>query len=172
MSAVTEKSIFYRKAFKMILPIVVQNLLSATIGSTDIIMLNYVGQSAISAVSLATQYTNILFMIFFGLGTGATMLCAQYYGKGDMRAIDAVEGIALRFSVIVSLAFALSALLIPQYMMKIFTNDTELIAVGASYLRVVSVSYLCWGIMEIYMAVLKSIGRVAICTIMNMIAFV
>ena len=55
-------------------------------------MLNYVGQSSISAVSLASQYANVLFMVFYGLGTGATMLCAQYYGKGDMKAIQVVEG--------------------------------------------------------------------------------
>lgn len=172
MNEITEKSVFYKKAMKMILPIVVQNLLSATISSTDIIMLNSVGQSAISAVSLASQYTSILFMFFYGLGTGATMLCAQYYGKGDMKAIDAVEGIALRFSIAVSTIFAVAVLVIPEYMMLVFTSDTELIAIGASYLRIVSVSYLCWGVTEIYMSVLKSIGRVTICTALNLIAFV
>ena len=97
---------FYRQIFKLVLPIVIQNLLSAAVSSADVVMLNYVGQSSISAVSLAAQYANVLFMVFYGLGTGATMLCAQYYGKGDMRAIQAVEGIALRFSLCFSLAFA------------------------------------------------------------------
>ena len=84
---------FYGQIKKLVIPIVVQNLLSATVNSADVVMLNFVGQSAISAVSLATQYASILFMVFYGLGTGATMLCAQYYGKGDMRAINAVEGL-------------------------------------------------------------------------------
>ena len=66
-------------------------------------MLNYTGQSAISAVSLASQYAGILFMIFFGLGTGASILCAQYYGKGDLQAIQVVEGIALRFALLACL---------------------------------------------------------------------
>ena len=72
---------FYGQIKKLVIPIVVQNLLSATVNSADVVMLNFVGQSAISAVSLATQYASILFMVFYGLGTGATMLCAQYYGK-------------------------------------------------------------------------------------------
>ena len=84
---------FYGQIKKLVIPIVVQNLLSATVNSADVVMLNFVGQSAISAVSLATQYASILFMVFYGLGTGATMLCAQYYGKGDMQAINAVEGL-------------------------------------------------------------------------------
>ncbi len=163
---------FYKKIFKLVVPIVIQNLLSAAISSADVLMLNYAGQSSISAVSLASQYASILFSVFFGLGTGVTMLCAQYYGKGDMRAIEVVEGIALRFSIISSLLFCILALSIPKYMMQLFTNDTELINIGASYLRCMSVAYFCWGIIEIYMSVLRSIGRVTICTILSTITFV
>lgn len=166
-----QKDTFYSQIFRLVIPIVIQNLLSAAVSSADVVMLNYVGQSSISAVSLASQYANVLFMVFYGLGTGATMLCAQYYGKGDMKAIQVVEGIALRFSMVISIVFAGTALLFPQGMMRIFTNDAELIAIGASYLRFMSVSYLCWGITEVYLAVLRSIGRVMISTAMNVLAF-
>ena len=162
---------FYPQIFRLVLPIAIQNLLSAAVSSADVVMLNYVGQSSISAVSLAAQYANVLFMVFYGLGTGATMLCAQYYGKGDMRAIQAVEGIALRFSLGIALVFAGFALTVPEGMMRLFTDDGELIAIGASYLRFMSVSYLCWGITEVYLAVLRSIGRVMISTLLNALAF-
>nr|WP_300789074.1 MATE family efflux transporter [uncultured Acetatifactor sp.] len=163
--------VFYRQIFKLVLPIVIQNLLSAAVSSADVVMLNYVGQSSISAVSLASQYANVLFMVFYGLGTGATMLCAQYYGKGDMKAIQVVEGIALRFSLGFAMLFASAAFFFPEGMMRLFTNDGELIAIGASYLRFMSVSYLCWGIIEVYLAVLRSIGRVTVSTAMNVLAF-
>lgn len=163
---------FYKKIRKLVIPIVIQNLLSATVNSTDVVMLNYVGQSAISAVSLAAQYATILFMFYYGLGTGATMLCAQYYGKKDFKAIRMVEGIALRFSVAASCVFAVLVLTVPDSLMKVFTNDAELIALGASYLRILSVAYLCWGMIEIYLAVLRSIGQVKISTALNALAFV
>ncbi len=164
------KNRFYNDIFKLVLPIVLQNLLSAAVGSADVIMLNYVGQSSISAVSLAAQYTSVLFMVYYGLGTGATMLCAQYFGKGDMRAIEAVEGIALRFSVVISAVISILAFSIPHLMMRVFTNDPELIALGTTYLRYISVSYLCWGVIEIYLSVLRSIGRVVISTALNFMA--
>ncbi|MCI6005183.1 MAG: MATE family efflux transporter [Blautia sp.] len=170
-NAITENRDFYRRIFKLVLPIVVQNLLSAAVSSADVVMLNYVGQSSISAVSLASQYASVLFMVLYGLGTGATMLCAQYYGKGDMRAIQAVEGIVMRFNLGISLIFGIMALTIPEQMMHIFTNDSELISIGASYLRCVSVCYVCWGIIESYLSVLRSIGRVTISTVMNVLAF-
>lgn len=166
-----KKDAFYSQIFKLVLPIILQNLLSAAVSSADVVMLNYVGQSSISAVSLASQYANVLFMVFYGLGTGATMLCAQYYGKGNMSAIQIIEGIALRFSLGFSLLFSGAALLFPEGMMRLFTNDGELIHIGASYLRWMSISYLCWGITEVYLAVLRSIGRVMVSTLLNMLAF-
>ena len=145
--------------------------LSATIASTDVLMLNYVGQASIASVSLAANYTNILFSVLYGIGTGVTMLASQYHGKGDLETVHLVQGIALRFSLGAAFLFALAAVTIPENMMRLFTPDLELIALGASYLRVVSVSYLCWGISEVYLATLRSAERVAICTLLNMIAF-
>lgn len=157
----------YRAIFHLALPIMIQNLFSAAISSVDVLMLNSVGQSAISSVSLAVQYSSILFSVYYGLGTGATMLCAQYWGKGDLRAIEKVEGIALRFSVLISSLFAFPAMLIPELMMKVFTNDPELIGLGAEYLRIVSISYLCWSVSDIYLSVLRSIERVKTSTALN-----
>ena len=99
----------YARIGSLTWPIILQNLLSAAVTAADVVMLNFVGQAHISAVSLAAQYASVLFMVFYGLGTGATMLCSQYYGKGDLRAIEVVEGIALRFSVLISAVAALCA---------------------------------------------------------------
>ena len=166
-----KKDDFYRQMFKLAIPIIIQNLLSAAVNSSDVVMLNYVGQSAISAVSLAANYSNILFMVYYGLGTGASLLCAQYFGKKNMQAIHAVEGIALRFSLAISALVALAAFTMPQRMLLLFTSDQELIAIGSSYIRIMGITYLCWGVTEIYLAILRSIGRVTISMALNMLAF-
>ena len=168
----TGKDDFYRQIFKLAIPIIIQNLLSAAVNSADVIMLNYVGQSSISAVSLAANYSSILFMVYYGLGTGASLLCSQSSGKNNLQAIHAVEGIALRFSVGISILVALIAFMMPQRMMQLFTADPELITIGSSYLRVMGITYICWGISEIYLAVLRSIGRVTISMVLNVLAFV
>ena len=99
------------------------------------------------------------------------MLSAQYWGKKDIQAIRVIEGIALRFSLIVSLCFSAFALFAPNLMMRLFTNDAELIAIGAEYLRVMSVTYLCWGVVEIYLSILRSIGRVTVSMVLNVMTF-
>ena len=170
-TVLSAKDRFYPQIMKLVIPIIIQNLLSAAVNSADVVMLNYVGQSSISAVSLAANYAGVLFMVYYGLGTGASMLSAQYWGKKDLQAIRVVEGIALRFSIVISLCFSAFALFAPELMMKLFTNDAELIAIGAGYLRVMSLTYFCWGIIEIYLSVLRSIGRVTVSMVLNVLAF-
>lgn len=162
---------FNKQMYRLLIPLVIQNLLSAAVSSSDVVMLNYVGQSSISAVSLAANYANVISMVYYGLGTGAALLCAQYYGKRDFRAIQTVQGIALRYSMTLTLIVSAAAFTAPQLMMRLFTKDAELIAIGADYLRVMGITYLCWGIIEIYLAVLRSIGRVTVCMVLNVMTF-
>ena len=162
---------FYKDLSALVIPVVIQNLLSAAVSSADVIMLNYAGQSAVSAASLASQYTHLLFMILYGVGTGLTMLNAQYYGKENMEAVRIVQGIAMRFSLAAAVLFALPSFLIPNLMMHVYTNDPELIQLGAGYLRIVGVAFLCWGISEPYLSNLRTTGRIRISTVLNAMAF-
>ena len=168
---IREKDDFYQKMFRLSIPIIIQGLLSAAVNSADVIMLNYVGQSSISAVSLAANYSNILFMVYNGLGTGAALLCTQYFGRNNIEAIHIIEGIALRFSIIISALTSVIAFTMPGRMMMLFTTDQDLISIGASYLQIMGITYLCWSITEMYIAVLRSVGRVTVCMVLNILAF-
>jgi len=74
-----EKRLFYKSLLSLVIPITIQNLITNMVNSADVLMLNYVGQSSMSAVSLANQYHFILGGFFFGIASGTTMLCAQYW---------------------------------------------------------------------------------------------
>ena len=160
-----------RQAYKYILgltlPIVIQNIFNAAVSSADVLMLNSVGQEAISAVSLATQYSNILMSIFLGLGSGVSMLCSQYWGKKDVKTIEKIQGIALRFTFLCALVFAIPSLFFPELMMSFYTNDTSLIPLGVFYLRIVGIGHLFWGVAETYFQTLRSVERVKVSTGIN-----
>ena len=49
-----EKQAFYRMVFMLVLPIAAQNLINTAVSSADVVMLKYVGQNALAAVSAAT----------------------------------------------------------------------------------------------------------------------
>ncbi|MEH7416994.1 MATE family efflux transporter [Neobacillus drentensis] len=147
---------FNRALISLVLPIAFQNLISAAVISADVVMLGKINQSAMSAVSLAAQVTFVLTLFYMGLSTGAGILTAQYWGKKDIKAIQHVLGIACKFSLGISLFFFILSLFFPDTLMRLFTNDSELIKYGAIFLQAVSFSYLAMGLSHMYLSVMKS----------------
>ena len=141
-----ESKSFYKSLVNVVGPMAAQNLITAAVGSADVIMLGFVGQTAIAASSLAGQIMFIMVMIATGLSSGLVMLAAQYWGKGDVKSIQILHGAALRISACAGLIFSVAAMFAPELLMRIFTEDAALIETGASYLRAVSLSYVCFSI--------------------------
>lgn len=162
-----EKRLFYRSLLSLVIPITIQNLITNMVNSADVLMLNYVGQSSMSAVSLANQYHFILNGFFFGIASGTTILCAQYWGKKDLDSIQAVFGIALKISLAFTFLLAFASLSFPALLMRVFTPDEELIRMGASYLRVIGISYLLTAFSQVYLCVLKSVERAKTSTLIS-----
>jgi len=150
---------FNRSLITLVIPIALQNLISAAVSAADIVMLGIVSQSVMSAVSLAGQITFVLTLFHFGLSTGAGILTAQYWGKNELGVIRRVLSIACMFSVFVSLLFFFASVCFPNALMRIFTNDAELIAYGMKYQRAVSFSYLAMSLSQMYLSVARSMEK-------------
>ena len=135
---------FYRELFALAIPIGLQNLLIALIGATYAFMLGRFSQDAVAAVSLANQVVFIL-NLFLGAitGTGGVFL-AQYWGKDDKKMVRNLFCMTIKWSVFSSLFFFAAAMIFPELLMKLYTSDRELIRIGTSYLRAVSVFFASW----------------------------
>ena len=156
---------FYKDLRNVVQPMDIQNLISSAVNSADVIMLGYIGQTAIAASSLAGNVAFILFMISTGLSSGLVMLGAQYWGKKDTEAIKTLLGIGLRICCSVEIIVACIAAFYPRILMLIFTKNEALIAEGCRYLRAASFSYVCLSFSQMFQAGFKSIERVKIVTI-------
>lgn len=168
--------IFNQALLTLVIPIALQNLISAAVTSVDIVLLGMVNQSAMSAVSLAGQVTFVLTLFYMGLATGAGILTAQYWGRKDSKAIQHILNIACKFSVGISILFFGLSFCFPNVLMRIFTNDSELIRYGSLYLRAVSFSYLAMSLSQMYLSVIKSMENArlsawisSMCLILNII---
>lgn len=162
----------YRNIWIVAFPIILQNVLDAAVNSVDVLMLNSVGQSAISSASLANSMVSIFFMFLYGIGTGIAMLAAQYYGKGDYKTIEIVEGIGLKFAIIVAIIGMVLCLTIPDVLMNIYTSDKELIELGSRYLMFISPGLLFWAVSAVYTSILRCIGKVSTSTVLEAVALI
>lgn len=168
----TEKKIFYKKLITLVLPIALQNFTAALVSASDALMLGLLNQTALSAVSLATQVQFVLNLFFTALTIGATVLAAQYWGNQDKESVEEVLCIALKISFLISLVFFMAAFFFPRILMRIFTNEMLLIEEGIPYLRIVSWSYLFMGFSQIYLCIMKNSGRTTKSTIYGSFALI
>lgn len=167
-----EVKAFYKMAFMLIMPMALQNLINVGISSIDVLMLGKVSETVLSAASLASQVQFIMMLVFFGLTSGAAVLTAQYWGKGDKISIIKIMGICMRFSLIVAVFFTLAIFIFPAQIMNIFTDEKPVITEGVKYLRIISLSYIFMSITMIYLNVMRSVERVVVSTVVYLISFV
>ena len=163
---------FYRNVFALVLPMALQNLINVGVTAADVVMLGRVGEKVLSGASLAGQVQYIMILFLFGLTSGATVLTAQYWGKGDKRTIEKILGLGMKAAIIVTAIFTVAALLIPGSLMRIFTSDPVVIAEGIKYLRIVAFSYVLMGITQVYLYIMRSVERVVVATVVYLMSLI
>lgn len=156
---------FNSKVVALVLPMALQNLINVGVTATDVIMLGKVGEKVLSGASLGGQVLFILNLFLFGMTSGAAVLTAQYWGKQDKKSIEKILGIVILLAEIAGCLFMVLTLLFPEPVMRIFSNDPEIVAQGAVYLRIVALTYPVTVFTMSYLNVMKSVEKVVISTI-------
>lgn len=150
---------FTGKLLSLVLPIAFQQFMLSLVSASDAVMLGRLTQDALSAVSLAGQVAFVQNLFLAAMTIGLSVLAAQYWGKKDIQSVECIFAYVFKITVIISALFMFVSFLCPEFLMGIFTQDKVLTVYGASYLRVVSLSYLLTGISQIFLCILKNSGR-------------
>ena len=151
---------FFRSLLTLSLPVALQNLLISGLNMVDTVMIGRLGEKAIAAVALSNQIYFLMILLFFGIASGTSVFTAQYWGKGDSHRIHEALGFCLIAVSAGATVFGLAALFMPERLLGFFTEDGEVIRLGADYLRVVAPSYWFTAVSFAYANVLRSVGIV------------
>ena len=162
-----QKKGFTGKLLKIILPITIQNFMFSLVPISDAMMLVYLDQDQMSAVSLAAQAMFVLNIFLYAIVSGMSLFVAQYWGKGDIRSFEKVVGYSLRLAIPILLVFFGLGMFDPLGVMRIYTNDPVIIAHGIRYLRFVAFAYIFVGLAQIFGNVLKNSGLVIWSTVIS-----
>lgn len=164
---------FLRELLTIAIPISFQQLIYASLNMIDVFMVGQLGETAIAAVGLSNQVFFVLILILFGATSGMAIFTAQFWGKHEIEPIRKVLGMSLITATCVALIFTLVATLMPEAVLGFYTDDTEVIDLGSSYLRIVGFTYIPVAIASAYIAVLRSIQliRLAIIATVSALTF-
>ncbi|MDR1629205.1 MAG: MATE family efflux transporter [Oscillospiraceae bacterium] len=123
---------------KLALPIAFQNLLLSSAHLIDTAMIIGLGNAATAAIGIAGRWMFLLNLGIFGVSSAAATLVSQYWGAKEYSRIQNTLGVALLVAVSFGVVFNAGAFFVPEAMMSVFTNEAEVITLGAEYLRSVS----------------------------------
>jgi Na+-driven multidrug efflux pump len=90
-----------RELAALILPILVEQLLTMLVGIADTLMVSYAGEAAVSGVSLVNQLNNVFIFVFGAVASGGAVVASQYIGRVEPDVMEA----SLTYLVISALSF-------------------------------------------------------------------
>jgi putative MATE family efflux protein len=163
---------FIRKMLSLAIPVAFQQFITAGLNMVDVLMVGQLGEASIAALGLANQIFFLYILFLFGVTSGMAIFTAQFWGKGDEESIHKVMGISLSVALLVGVLFTSAATLIPETILRFYTEDQEVIALSSGYLRIVGISYLFTAIVTSYYAVLRSITRVKLTVVVSVVALI
>ncbi len=161
----------YKQMSRIAIPVSLQGLITVAINLMDTIMLSGMGDAQLSASSLATQFINLFMICCMGIGMGASVLTSRYWGMREPDSLKKAVTIMLRFAVIFAGVFTLATILAPQWIMRLYTKDVELINYGVIYLRWMIPTYICMGLSLTCTIVLRTVGQVRLPMLTSVLAF-
>ena len=162
-----EKKVFNARLKTLAVPLALQSLLNALVGASDALMLGRLNQDSIAAVSLANQLFFVMTLFTGAITSAAGVLIAQYWGKKDYKNAGRFLVMAIRYSILISLVFFVAAFVFPEPVMRIFTPESSLIAIGAGYLRIVSFSYVFSALAQCFLMNMKIAGDAKLSVIIS-----
>lgn len=153
---------FYKTFFTLFATVSLQSLIVFSVNLADSIMLGSYSEVAMSGVSLANQIQFLLQCVVNGVCNGLVVIASQYWGKKQTEPIRKVFSAALWSGILISFVLAAAVFIAPSGVLGILSNETEIVAAGAEYIRIMVHTYIIFVISNVLIALMRSVESVRI----------
>ena len=145
----------------LIWPLLVEQLLSVLVGMADVLMVAFLGEAAISGVSLVDALNNLFMQVLFALSAGGTVVCAQLIGAGESERAARAGGQLYFITVTVMTAVMLFFLSGGRWLLTLLYSKTDAAVMDAAtvYFRITALSFPMLAIYNSGIAILRSQGN-------------
>ena len=152
---------FYKRLWMLSLPVILQNIVTFSLGLADTFMVSQLGNEEMAAVTAANIPVFMITSMIFGVQNGLSILASQYWGKRDTRSINRCFGVACMLGASCILVLALLMAAFPVPIMDLLSNRHDLSLLGAPYLRIIGFSYLFNALSSAYVSARRSVEDTA-----------
>jgi len=156
LTALRQPKGFYKTTLLLMLPIILQNMITQMVALADTFMVGALGEEYLAAVTMANTPFFIIMLITFGVQGGISVMVSQYWGRGDTKTINRIMGMGMYVSVAICLVASVGMAFFAERVMYVITDNLELIPLGCGYARIVGFSYVFSSISGVYIVTQRS----------------
>ncbi len=148
-----------RQLNKLVLPILLETLLTFLLGGVDTFMLSQHSDDAVAAVGMDNQILQLVFLLFTIINAGTSVLCSQYFGAKLQDRFVKVSGVALMLNLTMGLMSSLLIFLFAEPVLLFMGLRPELMIYGKPYLQIVGSLAFAQAITTTISAILRSANK-------------
>ena len=145
----------------MIIPLFLEQLLMALVGMADVFVVGFIGEAAVSGVSLVNSFNTIFLNLFMALASGGAVVISQYIGRQEKQHAGEAATQLLTVSVLFSVIVSIFILWKNVSLMRLMFGKVEDQVMNAcvTYLRISAYSYPALAVYNAGAALYRSFGK-------------
>lgn len=149
---------FYQRLFALSVPLVLQQLITASIQIVDNVMVGQLGETAIGAVGVVNQLFFVVIITSFGVMSGSTIYMAQYFGAKNKDKLQQT----FHFTILAALAVGVVAFglftFADAWLIGVFTQSLETTALAQDYIAIIRFGLFAFAISIAISSSLRVVG--------------
>ena len=160
---------FYRRVAAILMPILIQQVITSFVSLLDNIMVGQVGTEQMSGVAIVNQFNFVYNLCVFGGLAGAGILTAQFYGKGDEEGIRQAVRVKMILGIGIILVFGAALLIYGDRFILLFLHEGEsgldleaTLHYAREYLDVMLLQMLPFMLTMLYSSTLRETGETVV----------
>ena len=144
----------------LIVPLFVEQFLLMLVGLADTFVVSYLGEAAVSGVSLVNSFNTVLIFLFTALASGGAVIISQYIGSQNQTRASMAAGQLLMISALLSIVLSALILLFDQGLLTLLFGKVEADVMDAclTYLRISAYSFPALAVYNAGAALCRSVG--------------
>ena len=160
---------FYRRVFAVLIPILIQQVITTFVSLLDNIMVGQIGTEPMSGVAIVNQLMFVFNLCLLGGISGAGILTAQFYGKGDLEGIRQSIRMKLFIAVGICVVFGSVLLFFGDFFVGLFLHEGEsglnleaTAGYAREYMDVIMLQLLPFALTMMYSGTLRETGETVV----------
>ena len=137
-----------------------------------VVVVGWISKEAIAAHQIATQVSNLTFMLALGIGAGTTIRVSHQLGKGDLPAVRMASNASIHLVVLINTFAAALMIGLRHYIPLLFTEDAEVIAIASQLLIFAGLYQYSDGLQAVGAAMLRGITDVKVPMVIAFVSYI